>query len=238
MKQLRGDYLVSQDNFLIEARHSSTTETEAKLIASMVSMVEKEDKNFDKQRLSVIQFCELMEIKKPNYRHIKKACEKLIGKTISVEEILENGKTKWTGRTWFDEVSYVDGGGYIEFTFSNAMKPYLLDLNEFTQYYLSNIMSLNSTYAIRIYELSKRHQNKKIKTFTIDVEELRLKIGATQKSYNLFGSFKQKALAPALEEIENTTDIIVTYEEIKMGRKVTALKFTVKSNPKNKKKNQ
>jgi len=229
MKKLRADYIVSQDNSLIGARHSNTTETEAKLIAVMISTVEKKDDKFEKQRISVTDFCELMGIKKPEYRHIKSAVEKLIGKSVAVEQMQANGKSKWIGRTWFSEIIYTDGEGVIEYTFSQSMEPYLLDLKEFTQYHLSNILSLKSSYSIRLYELSKQHQNKKIKTFTLELEEFRKKIGATQKSYNAFGSFKQKILTPALQEIENTTDIIVTHEEIKQGRKIVAIKFFIKS---------
>lgn len=227
MKKLNPNYIVSQDNSLIGARHSNTTETEAKLIAVMISTVEKNDDKFEKQRISVADFCELMGIKKPEYRHIKSAVEKLIGKSVAVEQIQENGRSKWIGRTWFSEIIYTDGEGVIEYTFSPSMEPYLLDLKEFTRYHLSNILSLKSSYSIRLYELSKQHQNKKIKTFSLELEELRKKIGATQKSYDAFGSFKQKILTPALQEIKNTTDIVVTYEEIKRGRKVVAIKFLI-----------
>jgi plasmid replication initiation protein len=45
------------------------------------------------------------------------------------------------------------------------------------------------------------------------------------KSYNRFPSLKQKVLEPAMKEINEYTDIDVTYREILKGRKVIKLEF-------------
>lgn len=48
--------------------------------------------------------------------------------------------------------------------------------------------------------------------------------------HNKYSLFKQFVLTPAYEEINRNSDINFDYEEIKSGRKVTALKFLIKSN--------
>lgn len=47
----------------------------------------------------------------------------------------------------------------------------------------------------------------------------------TQDSYNKYGNIKAKIITPAIKEINEKTDINLTVKEIKVGRKVGALKF-------------
>lgn len=50
-----------------------------------------------------------------------------------------------------------------------------------------------------------------------------------KKTYDRFDCITSKILKPAIEEINEKTDIQVKYETIKEGRKVCALKFDVES---------
>ena len=48
------------------------------------------------------------------------------------------------------------------------------------------------------------------------------------KFYSRINNLKARALEPAIDEINEKTDINITYENVKRGRTVTGLKFTVK----------
>jgi len=105
---------------------------------------------------------------------------------------------------------------------------------KYLKYKLENILSLRSSYVIRLYEilkdwleLNKRYGNKAEKI--ISLEEFR-NILEIPKSY-MFGDIKRQILEKAKKELEQHTDIIFDYEEIKTGRKVTHLKFYISPNP-------
>ena len=52
------------------------------------------------------------------------------------------------------------------------------------------------------------------------------------KSYDRFPDFRRFVIEPATKEIEEYTDITVSYRTITKGRKVTALEFFIKKKEK------
>ena len=86
---------------------------------------------------------------------------------------------------------------------------------------------MKSQYSIRLYELLKSYKIQVTKTFTIE-EFKKLLMIEDIKSYNRFPSLKQKVLEPAMKEINEYTDIDVSYREILKGRKVIKLEFHIK----------
>ena len=235
MKNSKAKYRVTQSNSLIMApRKKQMSIQEMKLFSMMITTVQPNDKEFEIQRISVVEFSKIMNLNETDYKHIRRVLKKISENSV---EIIEDDGPLYV--PFFSRIKYFDGKGIIEFKFSDDIKHYLLQLHkEFTSYKLSAIASMKSTYSFRIYELAKKWEG--IGKFVYELEKLRQLIGATQKSYDLFGSFKQRALKPALEEInENPNcDITISFEEIKVGKKVTELAFTVKSKSSNPKINK
>ena len=113
---------------------------------------------------------------------------------------------------------------------------------EFFKYKLNYALNLKSEYSIRLYQWLKRWQFAGRKTET--VAQLRLQLGATEVDHegrvvreNLaaYKHFKNKALTPALTEINARTDLSVsTKEEKTKGSKaVAAIAFTIRLNQSN-----
>ncbi|KHN86492.1 Replication protein, partial [Toxocara canis] len=121
----------------------------------------------------------------------------------------------------------------LSLEFSDTLRPYLLELKGFfTSYRLDNALSLSSKYSIRIYEKLKCNEFKK--SFIWSVENIKEDLILKQKSYKLYSNVKQKIILIAIDDINKNTDIKVRFEEIKTGRKITAIKFYIKENSKNK----
>lgn len=116
--------------------------------------------------------------------------------------------------------------------FAPELKPYLLGLKEFfTSYKLENAIRLTGKYSFRLYEVFKCNEFKKTLEFKLsDLTEI-LVLG---KSYRYF-DIKRQILETAKRELTEKTDIIFDYEEIKCRKKVVALKFHIRANPKCKK---
>lgn len=120
--------------------------------------------------------------------------------------------------------------------------PYLIDLkSNFTQYELSEIMSLNSKYSIILYKylimnfnIGEKYKYKVKNTTkkcvdsymnpTITVDEFRM-LTDTVNDYDMFYNLEQRVIKSAIDEINENTTLNVLYKKIKKGRKITAIQF-------------
>lgn len=219
------NYLVTQGNNLIEARHKKPlTAREQKIILTMVSMIEPSDKDFKDYMISIRDFHEMLGLEgREHYTEIKTVVESLMTKVVEIP-LEDKG---WLMTHWVSTARYIDGSGVIQLRFAPELKPYLLQLKTvFTSYKLNNILSLKSVYAIRLYELMKKWQP--LAQWECQIDLLRGKLGASNKSYNLYGNFKNKILIPAIKELNEQTDIFIQYKELKKGRKVDAIEFIIR----------
>lgn len=113
--------------------------------------------------------------------------------------------------------------GIIEITANSDIMPFLWNLTgNYTSYRLSNISKLNSVSKIRLYEILCQYKN--LKDFTIPLEELQ---DLMMVDYSEFRDFKKYALVPAVESINENTDLNVSYEKILRKRKVHSIKFMI-----------
>lgn len=102
------------------------------------------------------------------------------------------------------------------------MVPFLTQLSrDFTKYKLVHVLKFKSAYSYRLYELICRWGNGE-HTFT--VEWLREKFQLFDK-YERVVDFKNNVIDVAVGEINATSDIKVTYEQIKKGRNIVAFRF-------------
>lgn len=115
---------------------------------------------------------------------------------------------------------------YLRLSFHPKMKPYLLQLkNRFLVYEAKNVLSLPSSYAIRMYELTKQYAP--IGKRNIKVEDLKKILGVENK-YKQYTHLKQRILEPSVKSVNEHTDIDISYTERKRGRKVHLLEFVIK----------
>lgn len=115
----------------------------------------------------------------------------------------------------------------VVFTFDKSIQKELEELRGYTWMYLSNLTGMSSTYSIRLYEFFAMRlgsQNNK-QTFDFDLNKLRLYLDCTKK-YKDFRDFNKRILIQAEKEINEKTNIKMSYKKIKTGRSVTSIKFS------------
>lgn len=201
---------------------------EQRLILTLASMVQPEDEDFKPYKFRINEFMELLGVNtKTKYTETPKITKELMKKVFEIEE----GDTI-IQIAWLSSVTYKKGSGMVELEFSPKLKPYMIKLNGlFTQYKLANILSMKSKYSPRLYEILKCNEFKKQGFIEIEIIELR-KLLKVDNIYPLYADFKRFVLMQTQKELKKLTDISFEFEEIKTGRKVTSLKFYIKSNKK------
>jgi plasmid replication initiation protein len=123
-------------------------------------------------------------------------------------------------------MKYVKKEAIIEVSLSDSILPHIIDLEQYASFKLENILYLNSSYAIKIYQLLAQY--KKIGVRDIGINELRSILGIENLSaYKLYGNIKTRILDISKREINQKTDLTLSYSEIKKGRKVEAIKFKI-----------
>lgn len=161
------------------------------------------------------------------YQALKDACKDLFARQFSYQEQRKNGIANITSR-WVSQIAYIDNSATVELIFSPAIIPLITRLEEqFTSYELKQIGGLTSAYAIRLYEILITWRSAG-KTPIIELSDFRQKLGVLQNEYSRFNNFKVRVLDPAIKQVNEHTDITVTYTQHKTGRSITGFSFKFK----------
>ena len=85
---------------------------------------------------------------------------------------------------------------------------------------------LRSKYSIRLYEMIEKRINLHAQSESFSIEEFRSLLGVPDDKLPRYADFNKHALQPALEEINQLTDYVVTVGAVKRGRTVEKLVLT------------
>ena len=235
-QKLQKNNLVAQGNELIEARHK-LTKGEKLLLLAMISLINPNDTEFGFFSVTVDRLKEVLEINKTTvHKEFEAIVTRLMGRVVKIKT--ERG---WKLRQWVSHADLEDN--IITLRFHDDLKPYLLELKKrghFTQFRLGLIIHFRSLYTLRIYQLLKEYQAKKIYEFEFSVQDFRdMMLGEGVTSYKAFNDFRKKILTVAnheLSEINEKTgvykyDLNFDIQTLRTGRKISHLIFTIKTQP-------
>lgn len=212
--------VVKQSYELNNAKYSLNA-VETDLIMKMIAEIKNEDKDFHPYRFKVSEI-ETKIGKKLNRDSLKTMATELRRKNLYIDK----GKGSFLVTGWVSSFEYYADKGEIELCFDPKLKPYLLELqNRFAKADIRYIFQLSSEYAKRIYTIFKQWE--KIGEYKIEVAEWQ-RILDVPKSMMIYNRFKEKIIETAKEQINEKTELEVDYKEIKTGRKVTGLEWTIK----------
>jgi len=170
------------------------------------------------------------------YRDLKKAAEKLYERSVIIDDPdPDNPQITQRKTRWISSIDYVPGEGKLVLSFSVGIIPYLSQLSrEFTKYKLKHVARFESVYSIRLYELLVQWSSAGERE--IEVEWLKKQFQVEDK-YNRLGNLKKRVIDPAIAEINEHSNLWVTYGQRKAGREVTHFQFQfgLKDQPKERK---
>ena len=239
--------LVVKSNTLINASYSLTL-AEQRLIGLAIVKANNQHKEVDTNTMLVVTAAEYVDMFKVDraaaYMALKDASERLFSRyftydiysreygkeydlkpprKLSTSDDLIKVKSRWV-----QKIAYREKSGAVYFQFSTDLIPLITNLKEyFTSCYLSQTSDFSSTYATRLFELLMQWKS----TNSIPVmalHELRNSLGVEENQYKLVADFKKRVLDIAVNQINETTDYKIEYEQHKEGRTITGFSFKFK----------
>lgn len=215
---------VRQHNALTNARYDYT-ELQQDLLFFIISKLNPD--NREGYALSIMELSKLTG-KKYNAAYLHKATADMGSRVL---EVLTE---KSYEQIWmFQRVKYHLGQGIIEFDFTKHILPYLFDLkNNFTSFELAAALRLTSKYAKRIYPLCSQWKDLG-ETKKYDLQDLKKMLGllddkGNEKMKQLI-DLRTNVLDVAMKQINEHTELHVSYKLEKVGRSFKNIVFSVKS---------
>lgn len=236
--------MVAKSNRLVEASYRlSMVEQQVVLLA--ISRARDEQKGLFADLPVTIRVDEFVASYAPNtdatnaYRQLKDAMETLFDRHMVLHDIDPATQLPRVTKTrWISQASYIDGAGHIQFIFAPAVIPFITRLGEsgeFTKYKIEKIGKMTSIYAVRLYELLFQYAS--IGKRDLSVAWLR-EAFQLESEYQTIGNFKARVIDVAVAQINEFSDLDVSYKQVKTGRIVTGFDFKIRllesDNPKKK----
>ena len=231
--------LVVKDNALIQASYTLDL-VEQRLMLLAIMEARETGKGIAPDSLLQIHahsYAEHFDVNKETaYAVMKDASKGLFDRYVTYhDKNPKTGKDRSFHCRWVDKIGYEKDTGIVYLRFTHDVVPLITRLEQqFTSYDIEQISSLNSTYAIRLYELLIQWRSVG-KTPLFDLQQFRQQLGVEPVQYKTMSNFKKYVLDFAVQQVNEHTDITVKYDQHKQGRTITGFTFNFKVKAKSKK---
>ncbi len=139
---------------------------------------------------------------------------------------------------WVSQAKYLDDEAIIEIMLTPAVVKEITRIDAieaktlFTRFALEQVALMKSVYSVRLYELLNQWRQAKRVNFDLDV--FRGQLGVEDTEYKAMSDFKRRVLDLAVNEINEKSDLKISYEQVKKGVVIVGFKFKVlaKNQPK------
>jgi len=227
------DLIAYKSNKLVEASYKLSLQEQRLLLLCISKIDSKEDAPPpEDQRKMTVTAEELLtnfpDIGKQNVHMVLKECiDRLWHRSVIVWHEERREEFRWI----YYRASYLKDEGTAVITFAPEVMPYLTSLKgQFTRLVVKHLSNLTSSNSIRVYEILAKVKhvamnNVRDRSEVIEVSDFRSML-RLDNAYSEFRELKRALITPALKEINQKTDLSVSFETVKTGRKVTGLKFT------------
>lgn len=215
---------VRQHNALTNARYEYS-ELQLDLLFFLVSKLRKDQQD----RVYELNIKELSSLtgKKYNAAYLHKATADMGSRVFEVQT-----ETRYRQLWMFQRVDYLLGQGIIEIKLTEDITPYLFDLKEnFTSYELASALRLTSKYAKRIYQYCSQWKDQG-ESKKYDIQEFKMMLGllddkGKDKAVRI-SDFRESVLDVAVKQINEHTELNISYKLEKRVRTYKNIIFTIK----------
>jgi plasmid replication initiation protein len=228
----KSNLTVCKANQVVEAGYRLSL-NEQRVILACIAQVDSKEALLvtDEFELTAKDFAMLFSVSNDRaYHALIEVTDSLFNRYVIIDNPFpDRPNAKRLKTRWISSIIYFPNEGKISLCFAKAMLPYLSELKRcFTQYKLEHIGKMTSIYAIRLYELLM--QWKSTGKREIEVAWLKKQFEIEDK-YSAMKDFKKYVIDPAVKDINEHSNLNVTWIQRKTGRNVTHLTFEFSEKP-------
>lgn len=227
---------VNMSNALTRSAHSLSL-SEKRIVAAciaktdqMPNMAQVRQRGAWLVRLSAADYAETFGVNMNTaYEQLKGASENLFTRYIRTERKGRKGMIEYKFR-WVGGVRYHEGEGWVELDWWHEVVPHLCGLrSEFTSYKLKQASALRSAYSWRLFEVLQSWQG--TGRYQPSIEDFCLAMDVPESYKKDFKSIRIRVIEPAISELIQKNNMVITWTPQRAGRKVIGLDFKFGQNP-------
>jgi hypothetical protein len=207
---------VSKPGELVEAEFE-TGSLSAAARKAFALMLRKAGGDASQDRVFSITKKELRRSHKGNER-IQAVMDELIRVIVRIKTTSSKGRPATLSQSLLsrcvEEVAE-DGLSIVEFELSDALRTVLRGSEYYARVNLGVTLSLQSRYALTLYDLGCLVINKHNKTVRVPIEDLRRRLGVPEGSFKNYAEFRRDVLHKSKAEIDQLADFTVDWLEIR-----------------------
>lgn len=226
------EHLVVKSNALVQAAYKLTL-NEQRLVLLAIAGLHSQRPGWrpgytqvDRIRITADEYADAWQLSpKDAYTALRDATRQLYERSIVVTQGQRVTKARWVSL-----VAYHHGEGWAELSFAPHIVPHLTSLSrDFSKYRLGQVSRLRSTYAVRLFEWCIQYAGSDGSGWlVVSVDDLVQRLGVR---YRLYNDVRRFVIEPAVRDLQVRSDMDITWEPMKKGRKVTAIKFSFRLQP-------
>lgn len=161
------------------------------------------------------------------YRLLQDTCRSLFKRQFSYTEASESAVLWHRTSHWVMDIAYMNETETVALRLSPAIIASIDELEEqLSSYDFREVASLTNAHTIRLYELLNTLYRKS-ETPRVSLEDLRNKLGILEHEYKRMFDFKRQVLDYSIAQINENTDLKVSYKQHKTVRTISAFTFKV-----------
>jgi len=194
-----------QGNEITQARYNFTA-MEINLMCLIFSKVRQINGDYLQYQFTFDEFCDKTGLNKSNIFQLKKAI-----KMIQTKPIEFYGKNnEWYSVPLISGVKIDSRAGVVTFNIDIFIKPLISEIvKNTTRYFLDTIFALDSKHAKRLYTFFSMYKNSgKFVTTDADLKNRLLE----DDKYESFSMFMKKVITPAIDEINEVSELSVKFD--------------------------
>lgn len=212
-----------KNNALVKARYDINT-YENKLFILLLHRLQKVN---DTTCMCSIKVSEIKGRLNARSVRSKKEITSLLSNLRKRPIYFKDKKDRWAEYGFINGFKYDDDNDSFIIESSEEVQSLLISYlkDGYTPINMEVWLSLKSSYAQRLYDLLRLWSGSK-RVINYNLQELK-ELLMLENKYPQYAEFKRRVLEPAKKELNSTGMFKITYEEIKVGKKVESINFIV-----------
>lgn len=222
------NHMVQKSNPLMSLSETGLTLAEFKILDAYLARIDSHKPEERFIRLEKGEIEKYLGVSKINTPDLEKRIDNLF-QTVTIRD--KNKAKGFTKIAIFEKaVCYQDDDGLwqVDLGASASAMDYIFNVENigYLRYRLRNVINLTSRYSYVLYLYLEQNRHIHL-SWEVRLEELKVLLRCMAERYKQFKFFNSEILKKCHKELNEKTECHFSYEPIKKGRKVTAIRFTL-----------